>query len=83
MMAELGKKIALGFGVTTAFFVLVELILLAAGVVPLYGRTDPDVGFSGYAPLFLKRTPSGGKPIAEHENDYLLQIIIHMKLLKT
>ena len=65
MMAELGKKIALGFGVTTAFFVLVELTLLAAGVVPLYERTDPYVGFSGYAPLFLQRTPSGEEPIFE------------------
>ena len=64
-MAELGKKLALGCGVTTAFFVLVELILLAAGVVPLYERTDPYVGFSGYAPLFLKHTPPGGEPIFE------------------
>ncbi len=64
-MVELGKKLALGFGVTAAFFVLVELILMAAGVVPLYERTDPYVGFSGYAPLFLKRTPSGQEPIFE------------------
>ncbi len=64
-MAALAKKLALGCGVTIAFFVLVELILLAAGVEPLYERTDPYVGFSGYAPLFLKRTPSGGEPIFE------------------
>jgi len=62
-MAELGKKLALGCGVTTAFFALVELILLAAGVVPLYERTDPYVGFSGYTPLFTKRAPSGGEPV--------------------
>ena len=65
LMVALGKKLALGCGVTTAFFILVELILLAAGVVPLYERTDPYVGFSGYAPLFLKRTPSGGEPVYE------------------
>ncbi len=64
-MGALGKKLALGCGVTTVFFVLVELILLAAGVAPLYESTDPYVGFSGYAPLFLKRTPSGGGPIFE------------------
>ena len=64
-MVELGKKLALGCGVTIAFFALVELILLAAGVVPLYERTDPYVGFSGYAPLFLKHTPPGGEPIFE------------------
>jgi Flp pilus assembly protein TadD len=64
-MIALAKKLALGCGIATAFFVLVELILLAAGVVPLYERIDPYVGFSGYAPLFLKRTPSGGEPIFE------------------
>jgi Flp pilus assembly protein TadD len=64
-MAALAKKLALSLGVTTAFFVVVELILLAVGVVPLYERTDPYVGFSGYAPLFLKRTPPGGEPVFE------------------
>ncbi len=65
LMAALAKKLALGCGVTLAFFVLIELILLAAGVVPLHERTDPYVGFSSYAPLFLKRTPSGGEPVFE------------------
>jgi len=69
LMVEFGKKLALGCGVAAAFFVLVELILLAAGVVPLYERTDPYVGFSGYAPLFLKHTPSDGEPIFETANN--------------
>jgi tetratricopeptide (TPR) repeat protein len=64
-MVRLGKNLALGCGVTIAFFVLVELVLMAAGVVPLYERTDPYVGFSGYAPLFLERDRSGGEPIFE------------------
>lgn len=64
-MSDLGKKLALGFGVTTAFFVLVELILMLVGVEPLYERTDPYVGFSDYAPLFIKRTPPDGEPIYE------------------
>ena len=64
-MTELGKKLALACGATILFFALVELILLAAGVVPLYERTDPYIGFSGYAPLFVKSTPPGGEPIFE------------------
>ena len=64
-MTELGKKLALGCGVTILFFALIELILLAIGVVPLYERTDPYVGFSGYAPLFVKHTPPGGEPSFE------------------
>jgi Flp pilus assembly protein TadD len=64
-MTAFVKKLVLGCGVAFVFFVLVELILLAAGVVPLYERSDPFVGFSGYAPLFLKRTSSGGEPIYE------------------
>jgi tetratricopeptide (TPR) repeat protein len=62
-MAALAKKLALGFGTTIVFFALVELILLAAGVEPLYERTDPYIGFSGYAPLFIKSTSPDGKPI--------------------
>ena len=64
-MGRIGKNLALGCGVTIGFFVLVELVLMAAGVVPLYERTDPYVGFSGYAPLFLERNPPGGEPIFE------------------
>ena len=59
-VATRGKKLALGLGVTLAVFALVELILLAVGVVPLYERTDPYVGFSGYAPLFR---PSALRPV--------------------
>jgi Flp pilus assembly protein TadD len=64
-MAGLGKNLALGCGVTVGFFVLLELILMAAGVQPLYDRTDPYVGFSGYAPLFVERTPPSGEPVLE------------------
>jgi tetratricopeptide (TPR) repeat protein len=59
------KKIALGCGVTTTIFVLIELVLLVFGVVPLSKRTDPYVGFSGYAPLFVKSTSISGEPIFE------------------
>ncbi|MBC8183747.1 tetratricopeptide repeat protein [candidate division KSB1 bacterium] len=65
LMAAFAKRLALGCGIALVFFILVELILLAAGVVSLYERTDPYVGFSGYAPLFLKHTTSGGESIYE------------------
>jgi len=57
------KNIAFGFGVTVAFFIIIELILLAAGVKTLYQRTDPAVGFAGYAPLFVKITQPNGEEI--------------------
>jgi tetratricopeptide (TPR) repeat protein len=36
---------------------------MVAGVTPLYKRTDPSVGFSGYAPLFYKHTQPNGKEV--------------------
>ena len=55
------KNLTLGCGVVFVLFILIELILLAAGVTPLYERTDTSVGFSGYAPLFLKHTKPDGE----------------------
>ena len=63
MKANFGKNLALGCGVAVVFFVLIELILMAAGVRSLYERTDPAVGFAGYAPLFLKHTQPNGEQI--------------------
>jgi len=63
MKADLGKNIAFGFGVTVVFFVLIELVLMAVGVKTIYERTDPAVGFAGYAPLFLKQTQPNGEEI--------------------
>ncbi len=63
MKASFGKNLVLGCGVTFVFFVLIELILMVAGVRPLYERTDPSVGFAGYAPLFLKHTQPNGEQI--------------------
>lgn len=60
---EFSKNLALGFGVTLVFFVLIELILMVAGVKTLYQRTDPAVGFAGYAPLFVKHTEPNGDQI--------------------
>lgn len=60
---ELGKNFALGLGVTFVFFTMIELILTAAGVKTLYERTDPAVGFAGYAPLFVKHTQPNGEDI--------------------
>ena len=63
MKVNLVKNIILGFGVAVVFFVLIELILMVAGVKTLYERTDPAVGFAGYAPLFVKHTEPNGEEI--------------------
>jgi len=64
-MAETLKKLALGCGIAATFFVCIELILMAFGVVPLFEREDPFVGFSGYAPLFVKNTMPGTEAFYE------------------
>ena len=56
------KKSALGLAVVTLFFVAVEGILWIAGVTPLNEKTDPYVGFAGYAPLFVETTTPEGDP---------------------
>ena len=61
MIASFVKKLMLGLGIAAIILGLVELILMAAGVTPLYERTDTSVGFSGYAPLFLKHTEPNGE----------------------
>ena len=63
MKVDFAKNLAAGLGVTIVFFVSVELILMAIGVTPLYKRTDPSVGFSGYAPLFHKHDQPNGESI--------------------
>jgi Flp pilus assembly protein TadD len=63
IMVAIVKKCIMGCGVAIVFFILIELILMASGVVPLFERTDPSVGFSGYAPLFIKRTEPNGEQI--------------------
>lgn len=59
------KKLVVGCGIAIGFFAVIELFLFVIGVVPLYERKDPFVGFSGYAPLFVQRTQIGGEPIYE------------------
>ena len=61
MKSSFGKNLALGLGVTIVFYVLIELILMVAGVTPMYKRTDSSVGFSSYAPLFQKQSQPNGK----------------------
>lgn len=63
MKTDFLKNLALGFGVAFLFFILMELILMTAGVKSLYERTDPAVGFAGYAPLFVKHTQPNGEEI--------------------
>jgi len=63
MKSGFWKNLALGLSVTIVFYLLIELILLAAGVTPMNKRTDSSVGFSGYAPLFQKQSQSNGKEL--------------------
>jgi Flp pilus assembly protein TadD len=63
IMAAIVKKFLMGCSVAIVFFILVELILMAFGVVPLYERTDPSVGFAGYSPLFTERTEPDGEQV--------------------
>jgi Flp pilus assembly protein TadD len=53
------KKSVLGLAVMLLFFFVVEAVLFVAGVTPLNDRTDPYVGFAGYAPLFEMSTRDG------------------------
>lgn len=63
MKSDFVKNLATGCGVAIVFFILIELILMAVGVKSMYERTDPAVGFAGYAPLFLKHTQPNGEEI--------------------
>ncbi len=69
MKTSFWKNLAFGFGVTIVFYLLVELILMVAGVTPLYERTDPSVGFSGYAPLFRKHAQPNGEQFYRTEHN--------------
>ncbi len=46
-MIKYTKRFACGLAVALGFFLAVEGILWVSGVVPLYERADPYVGFSG------------------------------------
>ena len=62
-MIKSAKKLAFGLAVALGFFLIVEGILWAMGVVPLYERADPYVGFSGYSPVFVEKKTPDGEPI--------------------
>ena len=55
-MIKNAKNFAFGLAVALVFFLAVEGILWISGVGPLYERTDPYVGFSGYSPLFVEKS---------------------------
>lgn len=65
VIRERVKRIASGAAVAVAFFALLEGVLYLAGVVPLYERADPYVGFAGYSPLFVERQTAPGQPVLE------------------
>ena len=59
------KRLAFGLVVAAGFFALIEVILSVVGVVPLYERADPYVGFSGYSPLFHQRNSADNAMVYE------------------
>ena len=58
-MIKNARNLVSGLAVALGFFVAVEGILWISGVEPLYERTDPHVGFSGYSPLFVEGITTG------------------------
>ena len=63
MKIDFIKNLIIGLTVTFVFFFLAEIILRATGITPLYERSDPSIGFAGYAPLFEKRTLNNGQEV--------------------
>ena len=57
------EKVAFALAVVLLFYAAVEGILFVAGVTPLNDRTDPYVGFAGYAPLFVETTTPEGERV--------------------
>ena len=57
------KKFAFGLIAILLVYAPVEGILYLAGVTPLNDRTDPYVGFAGYAPLFVETTTPDGERV--------------------
>jgi Flp pilus assembly protein TadD/lysophospholipase L1-like esterase len=62
-MTKLARNLAFSLTVLVLVYVAVEGVLLVAGVTPLSERTDPYVGFAGYAPLFVEGTTPDGTRI--------------------
>ena len=62
-MTSLVKKLAFSLTVVVVFYAALEGILFVAGVTPLSDRTDPYLGFAGYAPLFVEATTTHGERI--------------------
>jgi len=62
-MSRLIKKLTFALTVIVLFYAAVEGILFLAGVTPLNDRTDPYLGFAGYAPLFVEATTTDGEHV--------------------
>jgi Flp pilus assembly protein TadD len=57
------KRSAFSLAVVLVVYAAVEGILFVAGVTPISQRSDPYVGFAGYAPLFVETTTHDGEPV--------------------
>ena len=57
------RKLLYGACTTVAFFVLLELVLLAFHVESAFQQSDPFVGFSGQSRLFTESKTASGEPV--------------------
>lgn len=57
------KKLVFACVATVGFFMLLELVLTAAGVQPVNSLEDPYVGFASYSPLFVEKTDARGRAV--------------------
>jgi tetratricopeptide (TPR) repeat protein len=55
------KKFAFSVIIVVGFFLLLEFVLLLAGVKPVADSKDPFVGFSGSLPLFVEERGDDGR----------------------
>ena len=70
-MSGIIKNAALGLAVALVFFLALEGLLYLSGVEPLHERSDPYVGFAGYAPLFVEKiTEDGERVFATADNKF-------------
>ena len=67
-MTGLLKKAAFSLVAVVVVYGAVEGVLLLAGVTPINQRSDPYVGFAGYAPLFVETSTHGEPAVATAAN---------------
>ncbi len=65
------KKILMATGVTVGFFLVLEGVLVLAGIQPRRYAEDPFVGFTSHSPLFVRTIDSSGREVYTTSPDKL------------